>query len=198
MRGINTFEAYRNFLMDSLTYINREDELIGFTRTVSVYVEDDKGNRSNVAYTTIEFLFVNDNPPIADNITHTSLLKENISDGVIVDIVYFTDADTGTDNRVECQLTGNSDSNVQFTITQPSGLVCYIIANSTNTDITRQPFDYERTTSYSLLLLAVEVPNERGYSVEVSINIDVSSFFTYIYCTNNLLLYYSRLSYYEC
>ena len=149
--GLAPLSEYSDFLTSSLFYLSTEDELVGDSRIVSVFVEDSDGDPSVTVYAFIQFIHVCDHPPVSEQSTYTPQIREDASSGVIVQRIVFTDADLGSDNGIICQVSGNTDPLVIFYIEQPAPLICDVIANSSTGYV---PFDYERETSYTLTVVA--------------------------------------------
>ena len=148
--GLAPLSEYSDFLTSSLFYLSTEDELVGDSRIVSVFVIDSKGDPSVTVYAYIEFIHVCDHPPVPGQPTYTPQIPEDANSGVMIQRIIFTDADLGSDNDVICQVSGITDPLV-FYIEQPEPLICDVIVNSSNG---YAPFDYERETSYIFTVVA--------------------------------------------
>ena len=162
---------YSSFLSASLFYFSTEDELVGDSRLVSVYVIDLEGGPSETVYATIELIHVCDYPPVPEQLAFYPQIREDVANGVLVQRINFTDADLGPPNRVTCQVSGNSDPGVVFSIRQTVDLSCDVIATSINSS-TPYPFDYERENFYTLTVVATGV---QCLEAEVTVELDVSS-----------------------
>ena len=169
--GAALISEYARFLETTLFYFSTEDELVGDDRLVSVFVVDLEGAQSETVYANIELIHVCDYPPVPENLTYYPQIREDVSNGVLVQRIEFTDADLGPPNRVTCQVSGNSDPGVVFSTQQAGDLSCDVLATSTNSSFLF-PFDYERETLYSLTVIATGV---QCLQAEVTIVLEVSS-----------------------
>ena len=167
--GLAPLSEYSDFLTSSLFYLSTEDELVGDSRRVSVFVIDSEGDPSVTVYAFIQFIHVCDHPPVPEQSTYTPQILEDANSGVLIQRVIFTDADLGSDNDVICQVSGNIDPLVNFYIEQPEALICDVIANSSDG---YDPFDYERETSYTLIVVADGV---ECLQAETTIQLSVSN-----------------------
>ena len=182
--GPALLSEYASFLAASLFYFSTEDELVGDYRLVSVYVVDLEGAQSETVYATIELIHVCDYPPVPENLTYFPQIREDVSNEVLVQRVEFTDADLGPPNRVTCQVSGNTDPSVVFSIRQTSDLTCDVLATAYNSS-TADPFDYERENFYLLTLVATGV---QCLQAEVTILLDVSSSRTESFKIDSLIM----------
>ncbi|KAI6660904.1 Lefftyrin [Oopsacas minuta] len=128
--GLAPLSEYLAFLTSSLFYLSIEDELVGDSRIVSVYVVDSEGDLSETVYAFIQLIHVCDHPPVPEQSTYFPQTREDVSNGVTLQRIVFTDADLGPTNAVTCEVSSSVDPWVEFSIQQPGDLICDVIATS--------------------------------------------------------------------
>uniref|UniRef100_A0A3B4VP29 Cadherin domain-containing protein n=1 Tax=Seriola dumerili TaxID=41447 RepID=A0A3B4VP29_SERDU len=135
------------FAIDSFTGKITVSENIDFEKDRKYEIRviaKDQGGLSDATKVVIEVTDINDNPPVINIMSFTSLISENVPPGTTIAVFNVKDADSERNGHITCSVDSNLPFKIQSSLTNYYNLLSQV------------PFDRESKPEYNITITATD------------------------------------------